>query len=139
MIERVHEHLLSELNKNATTDTIFVITAIILNLVTLGINSGFATSSRNNATFTILMFVVIALQLVINLVVEIGLITGRQMRRKLLAGLTKMYKDQSVDSYYDSSLLSDYGMRYNLLMLAVLATGLVALVIPIILRSTERF
>ncbi len=139
MIERVHEHLLSELNKNTTTDTVFVITAIILNLITLGINAGFAAASRDNTTFTILMFIVIALQLVINLVVEVGLITGRQMRKKLLAGLTKMYKDQSVDSYYDASLLSDYGTRYNLFMVAVLATGIVALVIPLILKSTLRF
>jgi len=139
MIERVHEHLLAELNKNTTTDTVFIITAILLNLITLGINSGFAAAGNSgNNTFTILMFVVIALQIVVNLVVEIGLITGRQTRRKLLAGLMKMYKDQGVDSYYDSSLLSDYGTRYNLFMLVVLTTGLVALVIPLILRGTLR-
>jgi hypothetical protein len=56
------------------------------------------------------------------------------MRRKLLNGLLKMYKDQGVEGYYDSSLLSDYTLRYNLFMLVVLFTGLVAIVIPFIIR-----
>jgi hypothetical protein len=45
-----------------------------------------------------------------------------------------MYKDQSVDGYYDATLLGDYKIRYNLFMIAVLFTGLVALVIPFVLR-----
>ncbi|MDP2729603.1 MAG: hypothetical protein Q8O55_03885 [Dehalococcoidales bacterium] len=44
-----------------------------------------------------------------------------------------MYKDQNVEGYYDSSLMGDYRVRYNLFMLAVLFTGLIALFIPFIL------
>ncbi|MBM3148958.1 MAG: hypothetical protein FJZ83_05265 [Chloroflexi bacterium] len=133
MIERVHEHIISELGTNTRTDTIFVLTAIILNLITLGINSGIA-SSESNDTSTIMMFTFVALLIVVNLVAEFGLIRGRQMRRKLLSGLLKMYKDQGVEGYYDPSLLNDYKTRYNLFMLTVLFTGLVAIVIPFIIR-----
>ncbi len=133
MIERVHEHIIGELGTNARTDTIFVITAIILNLVTLGINSGFA-SSNGDTTQTIAMFTFVALIIVVNFVAEIGLIRGRQMRKKLLSGLLKMYKDQGVEGYYDASLMSDYTVRYNLFMLAVLFTGLIAIIIPFIIR-----
>ncbi|AII60041.1 MAG: hypothetical protein QQM50_08045 [Dehalococcoides mccartyi] len=133
MIERVHEHLIAELASNARTDTIFVLTAIFLNLVTLGINSGIASSS-GDSTQTIVMFTFVALILVVNFVVEVGLIRGRQMRTKLIKGLLKMYKDQGVADYYDPSMLSDYALRYNLFMLAVLFTGLVAVVIPFLLR-----
>lgn len=133
MIERVHEHIIGELGTNARTDTIFVITAIILNLVTLGINSGFASSS-GDTTQTIAMFTFVALIIVVNFVAEIGLIRGRQMRKKLLNGLLKMYKDQGVEGYYDASLMSDYTIRYNLFMLAVLFTGLIAIIIPFIIR-----
>lgn len=132
MIERVHEHLISELNSNTRTDTIFVLTAIILNLITLGINSGFA-SSGGGSSATVVLFTFIALLIVVNLVSEVGLIRGRQMRRKLLNGLMKMYKDQNVEGYYDPSLLGDYVTRYNLFMLAVLFTGLIALIVPLIL------
>jgi hypothetical protein len=133
MIERVHEHIISELNANTRTDTIFVLTAILLNLVTLGINSGIA-SGEGGGTTTIVMFTFVALIIVINFVAEVGLIRGRLMRRKLLSGLLKMYKDQSVEGYYDASLLSDYRIRYNLFMLVVLFTGIIAIVIPFIIR-----
>ena len=133
MIERVHEHIVGELGTNARTDTIFVLTAILLNLITLGVNTGIASSS-SNGTQTIVMFTFVFLIVVVNLVAEIGLIRGRQMRRKLLNGLLKMYKDQGVEGYYDPSLLGDYATRYNLFMLAVLVTGLIAIIIPFIIR-----
>ena len=133
MIERVHEHIISELGTNTRTDTIFVITAIILNLLALGINSGVGTSNGGTTT-TIVMFTFVALVIVVNFVAEVGLIRGRQMRVKLLNGLLKMYKDQGVEGYYDPSLLSNYSTRYNLFMLVVLFTGLVAIIIPFIIR-----
>ncbi|MFC1898780.1 hypothetical protein ACFLXP_00385 [Chloroflexota bacterium] len=133
MIERVHEHIVGELGTNARTDTIFVITAIILNLITLGINSGLA-SAGGGTTETIVMFTFVALILMVNIVSEIGLLRGRHMRSKLLSGLLKMYKDQGVEGYYDASLMGDYSIRYNLFMLTVLFTGLVAIIIPFIIR-----
>ena len=133
MIERVHEHIIGELGTNTRTDTIFVLTAIFLNLITLGVNSGIAASNEG-ATQTIVMFTFVALIIIVNVVAEIGLIRGRHMRRKLLGGLLKMYKDQGVEGYYNPSLLSDYSTRYNLFMLAVLLTGLIAIFIPFIIR-----
>jgi hypothetical protein len=132
MIERVHEHIIAELGTNTRTDTIFVLTAIVLNLITLGINSGFAQSNGERNQM-IIMGTFVALIIVVNFVVEIGLIRGRQMRGKLLNGLVKMYKDQGVEGYYDPSLLSDYKTRYNLFMLTVLFTGLVAIVVPFVI------
>ena len=133
MIERVHEHIVTELQQNTRTDTIFVLTAIVLNLLSLGVNSIVATLSEDTTT-TVVMFTFVALVLVVNFVVEIGLIRGRQTREKLLSGLLKMYKDQGVEGYYDRSLLSNYNVRYNLFMLVVLFTGLVALIIPFVVR-----
>src|SRR3972149_4393188 len=133
MIERVHEHLIEELRVNTRTDTIFVITAIFLNLIILGVNSGIAAGGRGGTT-TILMFTFVILLLVVNFVAEIGLIKGRQTREKLLTGLMKMYKDNGVEEYYDPSLLSAYRTRYNLFMLTVLVTGVIAIIIPFITR-----
>ncbi|MEK7281677.1 MAG: hypothetical protein AAB037_04910 [Chloroflexota bacterium] len=133
MIERVHEHIIGELNTNTRTDTIFVLTAIILNLVTLAINSAVASGSRGGATTPIVMVIFVALIIAVNFVAEAGLIRGRMMRQKLLSGLLKMYKDQGVEGYYDSSLLSDYRTRYNLFTLVVLFTGFVAIIIPFII------
>jgi len=133
MIERVHQHIITELQQNARTDTIFILTAILLNLLTLGINSAIAAGSNREATMWIVFFTFVALLIVVNFVVEIGLIKGRQTRTKLLNGLLKMYKDQGVDGYYDASLLSNYNTRYNLFLLAVVFTGLIAIVVPLVL------
>jgi hypothetical protein len=135
MIEQVHKHIISELGTNSRTDTVFVLTGVILNLLVLGINSGIA-SGDPDATTIIIMLALVALLIVVNLIVEFGLIRSRQSRLKLLNGLIKMYKDQGVAEYYDQSLLSDYRTRYNLFMFGVLSIGIVALIIPFVLLAT---
>jgi hypothetical protein len=132
MIEKVHDHLMQELTTNTRTDTVFVLTAILLNMLTLGVNSAVA-SGGSSGTQTVVMIALAALLIVVNLVAEIGLVRGRQSRGKILNGLLKMYKDQGVDGYYDPSLLGDYKTRYSLFVLAVLCTGLVGLIIPFVL------
>ena len=133
MIKRVHEHIISELQQNSKTDTIFIVAAIFLNLLTLGINSSIAGQSQKNATHFIVMLIFATLVIVVNAVVILGLSKGKQTRSKLLTGLLKMYKDKEVDGYYDASLLSNYNTRYNLFLLTVVVTGLIALIVPLVL------
>lgn len=134
MIKQVHEHIITELQQNTRTDTIFIITAIFLNLLALGINSSVAESSREETDLFIVMFVIVALVIVVNLIVIFGLLKGKQTRSKLIGGLLRMYKDQNVEGYYDTSLLINYNTRYNLFILAVVFTGAVAIAIPFIIR-----
>ncbi len=134
MIKRVHEHIISELQQNARTDTIFVLTAILLNLLTLAINSSIAKESRKDTSVFITMFIFVFLTIGVNLVVISGLFKGKQTRFKLLNGLMKMYKDQGVDGYYDTSLLGNYNTRYNLFIFAVSFIGLIAIVVPFVIR-----
>jgi hypothetical protein len=133
MIERVHEHIITELQQNARTDTIFILTAILLNLIALGVNSAVASESDNGMTTWVVFFTFVCLVLVVNFVVVIGLLRGKQTRIKLINGLLKMYKDQGVEGYYDSSLLSNYNTRYSLFLITVVFTGLVAIVVPTVL------
>ena len=131
MIEQVHQHIVRELDTNTRTDRIFVLTAIVLNLLVLAVNSTIA----GEADEIIVLFVFVALVVVVNVAAELGLIKGRQMRVKLLEGLMRMYEDHDVAKYYDRSIVEDYRTRYNLFMLAVLATGLVAVFVPFVLLS----
>ena len=133
MIDRVHEHIITELQQNTRTDTIFILTAILLNLLALGINSAVAAGSNKDATTWIVFFTFVCLVIVVNFVVEVGLLKGKQTRMKLINGLLKMYRDQGVEGYYDASLLSNYNTRYNLFLLAVIFTGLIAIVVPLVL------
>ena len=136
MIERVHEHIITELQQNTRTDTVFILTAILLNLLTLGINSGVASTDETNSTTWIVFFTFIALLIVVNVVVIIGLLKGKETRTEPINGLLKMYKDQGVGGYYDSSLLTNYATRYNLFLLATFFTGLIAIVVPMVLLLT---
>jgi len=134
MIEHVHNHITSELNQNTRTDTIFILTSIFLNLITLAVNSGISEESRTNNSSLIVMFVFVSLIVLVNSVVVIGLIKGKETRKKLLRGLIAMYKDQNVDKYYDTSLLGNYNLMYNLFLMVVVSTGINAAVVPFILR-----
>ena len=132
MIERVHQHIIEELQQNTRTDTIFIITSILLNLLTLAVNSGVAQGKSANRTIVMLIFV--SLTIVVNLVVISAVLKGKQTRSKLLTGLLKMYKDQGVEGYYDPALLSNYNTRYNLFILVVVFLGLIAIIVPFILK-----
>jgi hypothetical protein len=134
MIEHLHQHITSELNQNTRTDTIFILSAIVLNLITLGINSGMVEKSRTDNSQLIAMFLFVILIVLVNIVAVLGLIKGRQTRVKLVSGLIKMYKDEGVDKYYDETLLGNYNVRYNLFIMVVIFTGIIAIVVPFILR-----
>ena len=134
MIEQVHNHITSELQQNTKTDIIFILSAIALNLIILAVNSGFVNKSRGDDTYLFIMFLFVALLVLLNLVVIFGLLKGKQTRAKLLNGLIKMYQDQNVDKYYDSSLMSNYNTRYNLFMMVVVLTGLISIIVPFVMR-----
>jgi hypothetical protein len=90
--------------------------------------------SRTDNSQLIVMFLFVVLIVLVNIVVIFGLSKGRDTRNKLVSGLLKMYKDEKVDQYYDNSLLGNYNTRYNLFILVVICTGIIAIVVPFVLR-----
>jgi hypothetical protein len=134
MIEHVHTHITSELQQNSRTDTIFILSAILLNLITLAINSGMVEKSRTDNSMLVVMFLFVILIVLVNLVVIFGLQKGKQTRIKLVSGLIRMYKDKEVDKYYDETLLGNYNIRYNLFIMVVTFTGIIAIIVPFVLR-----
>ena len=134
MLEHVHKHITVELQQNTRSDTIFILAAILLNLITMGINSGIAENSLNDSNMLLVMFMFVALLILVNLVVIFGLIKGKQTRTKLIKGLVSMYQDQQVSKYYDESLLKNYSTRYNLFIMVVIFTGIVGIIVPFLMR-----
>ena len=128
MLETVHNHILEEMKLNTRTDIIFVLTSIVLNFMILAINASLADYSDYEKLDVMLVFV--GLAAAVNIVAEAGLLKGRQNRYRLLSGLLKMYKDQGVEGYYDSSLLRNYNLRYVMFMLLVLLTGIAGILVP---------
>ena len=133
MLGQVHDHIVRELGESSRTDTIFVLTAIVFNLIVLAVNFGVATEAATEggaATYDIILAVFIAMTVLLNLVAVAALVLGRRTRRILLGGLVAMYRDNDVDKYYEPTLMSNYGVRY-LLFAGVIATlAVTAIIVP---------
>ena len=139
MLGQVHEHIVRELGESSRTDTIFVLTAIVFNLIVLAVNSGVsaaAVEEESTTTYDIVLAVFIAMTVLLNIVAVAALIVGRKTRRTLLDGLVAMYRDNDVDRYYDPSLMSNYGIRYLLFAGVIAVLAATAIVVPLIIRFT---
>ena len=137
MLKQVHDHIIGELNQGARTDTIFVVTAVLFNLIVLGVNSavaGEASEVDAEAANDMILGVFILMGLIVNCISISALFFGRQTRKKLLRGLLAMYHDNDVERYYDASLLSNYGKRYLLFMGVILALAATSIAVPLIIR-----
>jgi hypothetical protein len=137
MIERVHEHVVSELQQSARTDTVFVVTAVLFNLIVLGINWSVAESSydgkRSPSSDWILALLIIA-TLVINTFTAKALLKGRKTRMKLITGLVNMYRDNGVDKYYDATILDAYSARYSLFTGVTMCLAAISIIVPLVQR-----
>ncbi len=137
MLNKVHEHVVAELQQSAKTDTVFVVTSVLFNLIVLGINWGVASSSGEEGhppqKDWILTLLIVA-TLLINTFAVRALLTGSDTRKKLLSGLVAMYKDNNVDKYYNASLLDAYGTRYKLFIATLIILAGVSMVVPLLER-----
>ena len=139
MLKEIHEHIVSELQQTARTDTIFVVTAVVFNLIVLGINSAVAgegASANAKQSNDLILAVFIIMSLLVNGIAVMALNFGKQSRNKLLGGLLAMYKDNDVAQYYDSSLLTSYGKRYMLFTAVIVCLAITSIVVPLIIRVT---
>nr|MEE4269157.1 hypothetical protein [Candidatus Krumholzibacteria bacterium] len=50
MLKEIHGHIVNELQQNARTDTVFVVAAVLFNLVVMGINWGVASEAAGLAS-----------------------------------------------------------------------------------------
>ena len=140
MLSQVHDHIVSELRESSRTDTIFVLTAIVFNLIVLAINFGVATEAAaegDAATYDIILVVFIVMTVCLNVLAVAALALGRRTRSMLLSGLVAMYRDNDVDKYYEPALMSNYGVRYLLFSGVIAALSVTAIVVPLIIRFTN--
>ena len=137
MIKKVHEHIITELQQSSRIDTIFVVTAVLFNLLVLAINSaiaGNAVSNNPNSSDDFVLTIFIMMSLIVNCVAITALLTGKNTRKKLLNGLITMYQDNNVDKYYNSSLLENYSKRYFFFSLVILSLTLTSIAVPLVIR-----
>ena len=140
MLGHVHEHIVKELGDGSRTDTIFVLTAVVFNLIVLGINFGVATEAAaegDAATYDIILAVFIVMTILLNTAAVVALLMGRRTRRLLLDGLVAMYRDQDVGKYYEPTLMSSYSVPYLLFAAIITTLAATAIVVPLVIRYTD--
>ena len=138
MLKEIHGHIVNELQQNAKTDTIFVVAAVLFNLVVMGINWGVANAAsrgQNTGQNDFILGLLIFGTVLINIFATRALMAGRSSREKLLLGLKHMYEDNDVAKYYDDDLLGTYQARYTLFTLVLAMLAVIAIVVPLIARS----
>ena len=139
MLQQVHDHIVKELGESSRTDTIFVLTAIVFNLIVLGVNSAVAAAAVDeepSTTYDLVLSVLAVVTVLLNIVAVTALVLGRRTRRTLLDGLVAMYRDNQADKYYDPSLMSNYGVRYLLFTGVIAILAVTAVLVPLIIRFT---
>ena len=137
MLDKVHDHIVTELGHSSRTDTIFVVTAVAFNLIVLGINCGVSAGAADADDSFVLDLVLVAfivMTLLLNAIAVAALQLGRRTRRTLLNGLVAMYRDSDADKYYDPSLVSNYGVRYLLFSGVIITLALTSIVVPLMIR-----
>jgi carbon starvation protein CstA len=137
MIGKVHQHIINELQQGSRTDTIFILTAVLFNLIVLAVNSavaGSAVSDKPNASDDVILFIFIFLIMIVNVVSVRALFTGKNNRMLLTNGLLAMYQDNQVDKYYDSSLLVNYEKRYFSFVIVILCIAFISVAVPLAIR-----
>lgn len=137
MLKQVHEHITSELRQNARTDTIFVVTAIVFNLIVMAINASVASEAASDyaeSSSDVILVIFIGMSLLINTIAVTALNFGKKNRAKLLQGLLEMYEDNDVAKYYDASLMSAYGKRYLLITGVIVSLALTGIIVPLVIR-----
>jgi hypothetical protein len=139
----LHDHIVEELGHSSRTDTIFIVVAVVFNLIVLGVNSAAASAASTNrdayrASYDLAADIVLAIfimmTIMVNAIAISGLYVGRRTRIKLLDGLIAMYSDNQVAQYYDSTLVSNYGTRYILFGAVIILLALTAIIVPLVIR-----
>ncbi|NCQ33794.1 hypothetical protein GW813_01700, partial [bacterium] len=92
LLKEIHGHMVDELQQNARTNTVFVVAAVLFNLVVLGINWGVASEAAKNQASgddDLILFLMILGTILINAFAVRALLAGRSARQKLVTGLTQ--------------------------------------------------
>ena len=137
MIEGIHKHLLSELDRAGRSDTIFVIAGVSFNLLVLfinwvqasNINSPYGEPGKDS-------FIIFAIFLIGTLVVSttclLTLMNSRRICIKCHEALVQIYEDTDVSKYMPEGIGSLGNKRIILSFIVVGGTGLLAVLVPLV-------
>lgn len=130
MLPNLHQHILSDLDRSTKADTVFVFGAVLLDLVSIGVNSGLAYSTSPPALtiFWIFMFGV----LMVSVIAASALHNGTKGCLALQGALLAIYAREGLEHLYPKAAMRTGMTRYYLYFTLIAALGLLAVAVPLI-------
>ena len=137
MIEGIHKHLLSELDRAGRSDTIFVLAGVSFNILVLFINwtqAGNITSTyrETNADSIIIFSMFLIGTIVVSTACLLTLKNSRHICSQCHQALLKIYEDTEVVKYMPEEMVGLGNKRFVLSFIVIAGTGLLAILVPIV-------
>lgn len=137
MIEAIHKHLLSEIDRAGRSDTIFVLAGVSFNLLVLFINwvqaDILSKSHKGLMIDSLFIFIIFMVgTLVVSSACLLTLISSRKICNRCHEALMLIYKDMNVSKYMPEGISYLGNKRFILSFIVVSGTSLIAVVIPLV-------
>ncbi|WP_300427358.1 hypothetical protein [uncultured Thalassolituus sp.] len=132
MLEQVHSHLVKEMEQAARGDTIFLASAVIFNLVVLGVNSAVAAGKSSLSILVFAIFVVGSIVMTISAIVALR--NGAKACSIYRQALLHLYEENNVAKYWPHELELRSNLRFKLYFLIISLTGFMAVLVPVLVE-----
>ena len=137
MIEGIHRHLLSELDRAGRSDTIFVLAGVSFNLLVLFINwvqaSNITSSYSDSKQDSIIIFAIFLVgTVVVSTACLLTLINSRRICNQCHSALAQIYEDTEVSKYMPQGISALGNKRFILSFVVVGGTGIIAVIVPLV-------
>lgn len=130
MIEAIHKHLLSELDRAGRSDIVFVICGVLFNLLVLFVNWVQASSLSNGRGNFAIFLIFTAGTLVVSGAALLVLMNSRKICIQCHGALQRLYQDANVAQYMPPEMAALGDKRFYLSFAVVAGTGALAVTIP---------
>jgi hypothetical protein len=132
MIEGIHKHLLSELDRAGRSDTVFVLAGSAFNTLIMFINWAQADGISRGRGNIMLFLLFVAGALLVTGASLLVLLNSRRICVQCHEALSKIYNDTCVSQYMPPGMTSLGNKRFILSFIVVASTGALAVAVPFI-------
>lgn len=132
MIEGIHKHLLSELDRSNRSDTVFVVSSALFNTLVLFVNWAQADSLSRGSGNVVTFALFAAGALLVTGSALLILLNSRRICFECHAALEKLYRDTNVSQYMPTGMGVLGNKRFVLSFIVVASTGALAVLIPLV-------
>jgi len=132
MLPQLHQHILAAMDRSARADTVFVFGAVVLDVVSIGVNSALADSRSLTANLVFWIFLVGVV--LVTAIAAAALRNGTSEALAYHEALMNLYAKEGVADYVPRAGLVRGNARHHLYFALVVLLGGLAIVVPLLVK-----